>query len=343
MPQPDQPVVAAWGAGTDSTALIIEMVESGQRLDYVLHADTGDERSHTRAFIPVFMDWLRQRGVPCEIVRYRPSRYLNWPAYTSLSENLLSNATLPSVTFGRNHSCSIKWKVTPQEKWLDTWPPATEAWSRGTKVTKLIGYSASPRDLKRYADQKDLVDPRYEIRTPLIEWGWTRERCVDRIAAAGLPQPQKSSCFHCLSVRPDELHSYTRRELRLIVLIEARARPRLRTVEGLWRTSTKGTRGKPARPGRMTDYIRAQGLLPAEEIEEIEANAPLELITFRELARELPDALRPTMAQWLSVFASDEAARGADERPLYGGREGWSTVICRRPVDADPRPSLVEP
>lgn len=195
---PNQPVVAAWGAGTDSTALIIEMVETGQRLDYVLHADTGDERSHTRAFIPVFMDWLRQRGVPCEIVRYRPTRFLNWPEYRTLSENLLSNATLPSVSFGRNHSCSIKWKVTPQEKWMETWPPALEAWARGDKVTKLIGYSASPRDLKRYADQKDLVDARYEIRTPLIEWRWTRERCVERIAAAGLPQPKNQAVCSAL-------------------------------------------------------------------------------------------------------------------------------------------------
>jgi len=342
MPLPDQPVVAAWGAGTDSTALIIEMVESGQRLDYVLHADTGDERSHTRAFIPVFMDWLRQRGVPCEIVRYQPTRFKNHPPYQSLGENLLTNATLPSITFGRGSTCALKWKVAPQDKWMRGWPPAIAAWSRGAKVTKLIGYSASPRDLKRYADQKDLEDPRYEIRTPLVEWGWTREMCVERIAAAGLPQPKKSSCAFCVAVAPQELHAYTRRELRMIVLIEARARPRLRTVEGLWRTTTKGARGKPARPGRMTDYIRAEGLLPAAEIDDIEANAPLDLIRFRDVAGDIPEALRPTMAQWLAVFASDEEVRGPGERPLYGGREGWTTLISHPAVGVRARSTPIQ-
>src|SRR3546814_12252741 len=49
--------------------------------------------------------------------------------------------------------------------------------------------------------------------------------------------------------------------LRLIVLVEARAAPRLRTVEGLWRRSTR------TRPGRMTDFIRAEELLPAADID----------------------------------------------------------------------------
>ncbi|WP_156143024.1 hypothetical protein [Sphingomonas sp. Ant H11] len=42
---PNQPVVAAWGMGVDSTALIIEWVARSLPLSVVLTADTGVERS----------------------------------------------------------------------------------------------------------------------------------------------------------------------------------------------------------------------------------------------------------------------------------------------------------
>lgn len=92
----------------------------------------------------------------------------------------------------------------------------------------------------------------------------------------------------------------------------------------------------------MTDYIRAEGLLPAAEIDDIETNAPLDLIRFRDVAGEIPEALRPTMAQWLGVFASDEEVRDPDERPLYGGREGWTTLISHPAVGARARSTPIQ-
>ena len=41
------PVLAAWGAGVDSTAMIIEMVARGEPVDAVLMAGTGSERPET--------------------------------------------------------------------------------------------------------------------------------------------------------------------------------------------------------------------------------------------------------------------------------------------------------
>lgn len=73
------PVLAAWGAGVDSTAMLIELIERGENVDYVLFADTGGERPETYAFIPVFRAWLTARGVPSSIVRYEPKNFRNWP------------------------------------------------------------------------------------------------------------------------------------------------------------------------------------------------------------------------------------------------------------------------
>lgn len=108
--------------------------------------------------------------------------------------------------------------------------------------------------------------------------------------------PPKSSCFFCGAIRPDEVRALPAWCLRLIVLIEARAEPRLRTVEGLWRRSTK------SKPGRITDFIRAEGLLPEAEIADIRRDAPTDLIRFQDAASLVPVSERPTMEEWIADF-----------------------------------------
>jgi 3'-phosphoadenosine 5'-phosphosulfate sulfotransferase (PAPS reductase)/FAD synthetase len=48
------PVVAAWGMGVDSAAMIIELVTRGKPLDPVLTADTGSERPENYDYLPLF-------------------------------------------------------------------------------------------------------------------------------------------------------------------------------------------------------------------------------------------------------------------------------------------------
>ncbi len=295
-----EPVLAAWGAGVDSTAMLIELVERGEPVDHVLFADTGGERPSTLAFIPVFRAWLRARGVESTIVRYAPRRYKNWPAYRTLTENLITNGTLPSVAFGRG-SCSIKWKQAPQHSWASGWPPAVEAWAAGRKVVKLIGFDCSRRDLQRYAEAERIPSDLYRFRYPLQEWGWTREDCEARIAAAGLGPVQKSACFYCVAMKPAEVRALPPAQLRQIVLIEARAEPRLRNVEGLWRHAVKGRRTGEARPGSMTELIRGEGLLPAPEVEAIREVAPRSLQRWQAAVARTPGP-RPEAARWLTLF-----------------------------------------
>ncbi|MCP3732149.1 hypothetical protein M9978_17135 [Sphingomonas sp. MG17] len=290
--------------------MIVELVARGEPPDVVLMADTGSERPETDAFVPLFRNWLDDHGVENHVVRYVPRRFKHWPPYASLLENLLTNGTLPSISFGR-HSCSQKWKIAPQDRWTEAWPPAIDAWRRGEKVVKLIGYDCSPADNRRYAEREGFDDPRYVFRYPLREWGWTRLDCARRIREAGLPVPVKSSCFFCVAMKPDELRSLPPAYLRLIVLIEARAAPRLRTVEGLWRSSVKGRGGAQPRPGSMTRFIRDEGLLSPRQVDRIVATAPTELLRFQAAAARVELAARPSMHDWLVRFNAgvrDEAA-----------------------------------
>jgi hypothetical protein len=322
--QPSRPpVLAAWGAGLDSTAMLVELVSRGEPVDQVLFADTGAEKPETYAFVPQFRRWLGERGVPSEVVRYRPTNFKNWPPYRTLTENLLTNGTLPGVAFGRG-SCSQKWKVAPQHAWAKTWPPAIAAWVRGEKVVKLIGFDCSPADDRRYAEAARRDDPLYQHRYPLREWGWTRADCARRIAKAGLPPPPKSACFFCTASRPDEVRTLPAAQLRLIVLIEARARPRLRNVEGLWRRAVAGRRGSTPRPGSMTAFIRSEGLLPGAEIDAIEALAPEALVRWQARAAEVPADQRGEMRQWLQLFEAmaGDAWRLEAAAPLYADVTG---------------------
>lgn len=105
-------------------------------------------------------------------------------------------------------------------------------------------------------------------------------------------------------------------------MIEARARPRLRTVEGLWRKTVKGARGAEAHPGAMTDFIRRERLLDPEEIDAIVAMAPHSLVRWQAAVAEAP-ASRPEMRRWMTVF---DALAGRVDRidaapGLYDGLE----------------------
>ena len=289
------PVVLAYGIGVDSTALLIELESRGTPPDLVITGDPGVEKPETYAYQEMIASWMAARGIRYETVRYTPRRFKHWPPYYDLLANVLTNATLPSISFGR-HSCSLKWKVAPQDAFLKDWAPAKAAWARGQKVMRLIGYDASPADTRRYAHASTIANDLFECRYPLREWGWDRAACVARIEAAGLPVPPKSSCFICGAMKPGEVRALPAWCLRLIVLVEARAAPRLHTVEGLWRRSTS------TRPGRMTDFIRAEELLPAADIDAIIRDAPAALIRFQDVAAHVPLPERPVMTEWLETF-----------------------------------------
>ena len=272
-PSGDSPLIVSYGMGVDSTALLVGLAERGIRPDAILFADVGSEQPVTYEYGNTIMpEWLERVGFPpITWVKYQPQNFKNWPPYSSLEENCLTNSTLPSLAFGFK-SCSQKWKIAPQDKWTTNWQNAREAWSQGLKVKKFIGYDSGPADIRRRnhlgSNEHDLFSYEY----PLINWGWDRAKCKDAITNAGLPIPEKSACYFCPATKPHELHSMPKDLLRRIVMIETRAAPRLGSVEGLWRSSTK------TRPGRMTDYIRSQNLLDPSEVDFIATSTPTEAI-----------------------------------------------------------------
>jgi len=67
------PIVVAYGAGVDSTAMLIGLHERKISLDLILFADTGSEKPETYAYLPVIQDWLARHGMPPVTVLKRRS------------------------------------------------------------------------------------------------------------------------------------------------------------------------------------------------------------------------------------------------------------------------------
>jgi hypothetical protein len=317
-----RPILVAYGDGVDSTAMIFGLHDFGIRPDAILFADTGGEKGSTYKYLPVMQKWLKSKGWPqVTVVRYKPKKFLRYPPYHDLESNCLSNGTLPSITFGFG-SCSLKWKAAPQERWCDGWRAAAETWARGDRIIKLIGFDASPGDLRRRNNAGSDEDKKYEYRYPLQSWGWNRDRCITRIVDERLPGwhpgylkyapkvtlaweafvtkktkeawtdfkdavrdirkalywverggiPMKSSCFFCAAMKMWEVILLPVDKLERIVIMEARAKPRHHTIQGLWRKATK------IKPGSMTEFIVKADLLPAERVEKLQGTVPKELM-----------------------------------------------------------------
>jgi hypothetical protein len=219
------PLVVNYGCGSDSTALLVLLVEAvaagnaDAKPDLILFADTGSEKAATYAYLEPINAYLTAHGFPTVTVVAKADRGLK---HASLHESCLALETMPSLAYG-GKSCSLKWKVAEMEHFLNRWELAQQAWAAGKPVIKAIGYDASPADLKRSANPGDEWETFWY---PLRDAKLTRPELKMIIEAAGLPSPGKSACFMCPASKRDEVFALTQSEpekLALALKIEALA------------------------------------------------------------------------------------------------------------------------
>lgn len=214
--------------------MIIGMYQRDISIDLILFADTGGEQPHTYEFLPVFNNWLKEHGLPqITVVAY----YDKNGDRLTLEEECLACGILPSIAYGFKR-CSLKHKARTQEKFCNHYGPCRDAWARGEKVCKYIGYDAGEiRRVQRAAASVN-ANKKYENHYPLFEWGWRREDCTRVIREAGLPDPGKSSCFFCPSMKRDEIKALWEKHPDLFqraIAIERGAAETNKTVKGLGR------------------------------------------------------------------------------------------------------------
>jgi hypothetical protein len=222
--------IVSYGAGTNSTALLIEMINRGIPCDLITFADTGGERPETYAHIENFSKWLVDNGLPKITVVKRVRKD---GSYENLEEECLRSNTLPSIAYGYKR-CSQKHKIAPQDKYCNHWQPAIDWWKSGEKCVKYIGYDAGESHRAENAAKRD--DPKYDYEYPLIKWQWEREDCLDIIKKHGITNVGKSACFFCPSSKPKEIVDLYEKYPNLLeraLFIEKQAN--LTTIKGLGR------------------------------------------------------------------------------------------------------------
>lgn len=255
---PNQPFIVSYGAGVDSTGTLVNLHRKGLRPDAVVFADTGGEKPATYAYIATVNEFLRYAKFPeVTVVRYQPRT----STYRTLEEESLQKSTLPSKAFGFGR-CSDKWKVRAQSQWLRQWEPAISARKDGVSVIRAISFEAGEEHRMLRAKE----DAGAVIWYPLIEWGWTREECIEAVAAVGLMVPPKSACFFCPSSKKAEILQLAKDHPELAaraVAMEDRARPGLTDIVGLgrrfsWRTFLEADEeGRKAIPEAIVEACSA--------------------------------------------------------------------------------------
>ena len=202
-----------FGAGVDSTAMLVVLRAAGLRPTWISFANVGAEKPETLAHIPRTNAVLKRWGWP--LITEVKHQTLPSTPYSDLEGNCLENETLPSLAFGMK-SCSIKWKHKPQDQLLmgaESGPnarPPDPLWAaltaRGERVVKLIGYDSGKADMRRSKNLAN-ADAHFDFAYPLQIIGWERKDCVRAITQALGPEmvPIKSACFFCPASKAWEL------------------------------------------------------------------------------------------------------------------------------------------
>jgi hypothetical protein len=63
-PEKREPLVVCYGAGRDSTALLVGLWLRGIRPDLILFADVGAEKQATYDYLAIMNRWLKSVGFP---------------------------------------------------------------------------------------------------------------------------------------------------------------------------------------------------------------------------------------------------------------------------------------
>ncbi|RNI26608.1 hypothetical protein [Rufibacter latericius] len=220
--------------------MLIRLVKERRPIDYVFFSNTGGasskgEKKATYRHIRLMTRWLKSKGYPSvkTLIYNREGLY----------QEVLRRESLPSIAFGFK-TCSIKWKITPVDRYV-------AKHLKGRKLVKYVAYDASESHrIKDYSTEKE------RVVYPLVEWGMDRFDCMAYIHKAGLPVPQKSSCFFCPNMKEREIKQLQAAEpdlLEMALNLEKIALPNLGTVAGLGR-------GK-----RWSEMLKQTELFPEED------------------------------------------------------------------------------
>lgn len=171
----------SYGGGTNSTALLIEIIKRGLPLDYVVFADVGYEYPETYDFINNhFVKFCMDNNVKfCTVSKFTHGKR------ETILEYFHNSYRVPDQIF---RDCTRRHKIEPIHRF----------YSKQLKTKKIIEY------IGIHAGEKQRVKKsktEWVIKCyPLYEFGINQSQCVNIIREANLPVPPKSGCPNCFAM-----------------------------------------------------------------------------------------------------------------------------------------------
>jgi len=159
--------VVSFGAGVNSTAMVLLLRKHGYPIDEIVFVDTGCEFPETYEYLDYLVD-----DVGWDINIVKP----NVSGCSSLVEYCYKYKISP---FKNKRWCTVKFKIEPFYKYI----------TRPSIIYKGIDYSEVRRVIPDGRGCLDIY--------PLVDFKMDRDLCVKMLSKEGIKIPMKSGCFIC--------------------------------------------------------------------------------------------------------------------------------------------------
>ena len=163
--------VLSYGAGVNTTALMVFLVRKRMRFDVAVFADTGTELPPTYEYLKIATEYLSKHGIDLKVVRSKNG---------SLYETCKRRRVIPSKIWRWS---TRDYKITPIHAYYR---------SLGTHVYEYLGIAYDEVERMKASREEGITS-----LFPLVDSRMTRADCVKLIKSARLPIPIKSGCYIC--------------------------------------------------------------------------------------------------------------------------------------------------
>ncbi len=167
--------IVSFGAGQNSTAMIILMKKKNIPINEIIFANVGDnnEEPETYIFIEEFKEWCKKNDLQFTTVKSHLG---------NLKDYYYKRKIIPYRMF---RSCSDKFKVRPINKYIK------ENYKERVNIFMGIGIDERRRSYN-FTETKTAF-----YNFPLIDYNIDRKGCIDIIKKEGINIPVKSGCYFC--------------------------------------------------------------------------------------------------------------------------------------------------
>lgn len=222
--------ILSYGMGVESTAILVAWLSAHSTCPcplnelIVITAQTGDEYDDTRRAVETYiLPLLRLHNIRYVQVARKGHHQSDGITVLSdsrqpdklyvegdykLSDELRAAGTLPQ--YAGEHRCSLKFKAWVIETWLaeNIVDQSLHAFGYNADETKRvekseaavarrIAFGFNADELPRIGKAKAYDTPLRKSFYPLVEWGWTRHKCIDYLYAQLGVVWRKSACTFC--------------------------------------------------------------------------------------------------------------------------------------------------